>query len=38
MNFSTALTEVLTFGGGSTGDVATLTITNGLVTEKTLVP
>ena len=32
------LSETVTFGGGSSGDVATLTYTNGLVTGKTLVP
>lgn len=32
------LTETLSFGGGSSGDVATLTLVNGLVVAKTLVP
>ncbi len=38
MDFSTAITETLNFGGGGSGDVATLTITNGIVTARTLVP
>lgn len=32
------LTEVLTFGGGATGEVATITFANGLATAKSLVP
>jgi len=32
------ITEVLTFAGGGTGDVATLTISGGIVTARTLVP
>ena len=32
------LSETVTFGGGSTGDIASLTYTNGIVTGKTLVP
>jgi hypothetical protein len=32
------LNETLTFGGGSTGEVLTVTYTNGIVTGKTLVP
>jgi len=32
------ISEVLTFGGGTTGDVATMTVTNGLITSRTLVP
>jgi hypothetical protein len=38
MDFENAISEVLTFGGGTTGDVATLTIANGIVTARTLVP
>lgn len=36
--FADGLSETLSFGGGTTGDVATLTIVNGLITAKTLVP
>jgi len=32
------ITETLTFGGGSSGDVASLEITNGIITSRTLVP
>ena len=32
------ITEVLTFGGGATGEVATLTYTKGILTARTLVP
>lgn len=35
---ATGITEVLTFGGGGSGDVATLTITDGLITSRTLNP
>lgn len=35
---SAGLTEVLTFGGGASGSVATLTITGGIITAKTSVP
>jgi hypothetical protein len=38
MNFETAVTEVLTFGGGGSGDVATMTVTNGIITATTKVP
>lgn len=38
MNFETAITEALTFGGGGSGDVATMTFTNGIITSRTLVP
>lgn len=38
MDFDAALSETLTFGGGGSGDVATLTVTNGIITGKTLVP
>lgn len=34
----TGLSETVTFGGGASGEVATLTFTDGLVTGKTLVP
>jgi hypothetical protein len=37
VKFTNGLTETLTFGGGSTGDIATLTVTDGLITAKTLV-
>ena len=33
-----AITEVLTFGGGASGDVATMTVTGGIITARTLVP
>ena len=33
-----AIDETLTFGGGGSGDVATLTVTNGIITARTLVP
>ncbi len=35
---TSGLSETLTFGGGSSGDVATLTVVNGVITGKTLVP
>ena len=33
-----SINETLTFGGGLSGDVATLTVTNGIITARTLVP
>ncbi len=33
-----AITEVLTFGGGASGDVRTMTVTGGIITARTLVP
>jgi len=33
-----AITQTLNFGGGSTGDVATITVTKGIITAITLVP
>jgi len=33
-----AITQTLNFGGGSTGDVATITVTKGIITATTLVP
>jgi hypothetical protein len=33
-----ALSQTLNFGGGASGDVATMTVTNGLITAVTLVP
>lgn len=38
MDFATAITEVLSFAGGGTGDVATMTFANGILTARTLVP
>lgn len=38
VDFQSALTETLTFGGGASGEVATLTVANGIITAKTLVP
>ena len=35
--FTSGLTQSLTFGGGAIGDVATMQVTNGLVTAVTLV-
>tara|TARA_R110000772_G_scaffold70328_3_gene154769 strand:+ start:4410 stop:5087 length:678 start_codon:yes stop_codon:yes gene_type:complete len=35
---TSAITEVLTFGGGASGDVATMTVTGGIITARTLVP
>ena len=32
------ISGTLTFGGGSTGEIATLTVVNGVITGKTLVP
>jgi hypothetical protein len=37
-NGNDGITEVLTFGGGSTGDVASLTVEGGIITSRTLVP
>lgn len=36
--FTGGLNETVTFGGGGSGDIASLTFTNGIVTAKTLVP
>lgn len=38
MDFESAITEVLTIAGGGSGDLATITIANGIVTARTLVP
>jgi len=38
VNSLSGITEVVAFGGGSTGEVATLTITGGIITARTLVP
>jgi len=38
LNGQTGISETLTFGGGSTGEVATITYTNGIITARTLVP
>ncbi len=37
-NGNNGITEVLTFGGGATGDVASLTVEGGIITSRTLVP
>jgi len=37
-NGNDGITEVLTFGGGGTGDVASLTVEGGIITGRTLVP
>jgi len=37
-DLTAGLTETVTFGGGASGEIATLTFTNGRVTAKTLVP
>lgn len=37
-NGNDGVTQVLTFGGGSTGDVATMTVEGGIITGVTLVP
>lgn len=38
LNGQTGITETLTFNGSSSGQVATLTVTNGIITARTLVP
>jgi hypothetical protein len=38
LNGVDGITEVLTFGGGATGEVATLTVSGGIITARTLVP
>lgn len=35
---NTPINETLTFGGGASGEVATITFTNGIITSRTLVP
>ena len=34
----TPLNETLTFGGGSSGEVASIVVTNGIITSRILVP
>lgn len=38
LNGQTGITETLTFNGSASGQVATLTVTNGIITARTLVP
>lgn len=38
VNGNTGLTETLTFGGGASGEVATITFNSGIATSRTLVP